>query len=272
MKKLNDAVAYVAEDETLSPSFRSLVDFQLIILVGLTGVGKSTVVESLRQSLDFTLLPNRREITNEIIISSLQQADGETPYIVDDRVKRFEYTARYRAQHAGGMAYALSRLAINAQKTASLLIFDGLRGLNEVQHAATYFPKAQFIVLDAPDAVRLSRLLKRADSFDSTSLDTTLADKNLIADLQAIPNISAIFNDEQLFQIARSTRAADYSIDEVVKKTSIIVEERRNYDPATARVFLSHKLPPEQVLVIGTATQSPDEVTARVEKWVKKGG
>ena len=44
-------------------------------MVGLTGVGKSTIVQALQNELDFTLLPSRREITDEIIISALQRSE-----------------------------------------------------------------------------------------------------------------------------------------------------------------------------------------------------
>ncbi len=129
-----------------------------IVMVGLTGVGKTTVLELLAQrGTPFTMLPNRREITDKIIIATLQGADGQTPYQVADRLARFEYTARYRAQFTGGMAHALGRLAVNPGELQSYLFFDGLRGLDEVGYAAAYFPHARFVLLDAPDTVRLNR-------------------------------------------------------------------------------------------------------------------
>ena len=78
--------------------------------------------------------------------------------------------------------------------------------------------------------VRLSRLLQRGDAFDNATLNTSLAGHNMIATLLSIPNVDAVFNDVELRQIARIARANDRSIDDVVKKTAIIVEERRNYD------------------------------------------
>lgn len=168
MKQFGPAIAFIPPQEEAPSQFRPLADFPFVILAGLTGVGKSTVIASLQQKLDFTLLPTRRNITDEIIIKSLQQKDGYPPTPVTDRVERFEYTARYRARCPGGMAHALSRLAVDPAAAGTLLLFDGLRGLNEVQHAATHFSHAHFIVLDAPDTVRLARLLKRADTFDTT--------------------------------------------------------------------------------------------------------
>jgi hypothetical protein len=236
-------------------------------------VGKSTVLELLPQNdVPFTLLPNRREITDEIIITSLQAEAGEPLRLISDRVERFEYTARYRTKFPGGMAHALSRLAVNSGQPQPLFIFDGLRGLNEVQHAVTYFPEARFVVLDAPDTIRLNRLLKRGDVFDiadSVALQSSLASQNLTAALLAVPNVEAVFNEEQLQQIAKGARLAQIPVDEVVQKITIIVKERHNYDSNTARVYLSHTLPAAKVLVVDTAIHSPHTVAERVAAWLK---
>jgi hypothetical protein len=269
VKLLDNAVAFISEHEEMPPSFRRLADFPLIILVGLTGVGKSTIISLLKETLNFTLLPDRRRITDEIIITSLQQADGETPTIVADRVKRFEYTARYRTLYPGGMAYALSQLAVDPAEVGPLFLFDGLRGLNEVQHATNYLPQARFIVLDAPDMVRLTRLLKRGDIFDTTKLPASLTGQNMLATLLTIPDIEAVFSEQELRHISRGARAANLSVDEVVKKASIIVEERRNYDSSAARVYLTRALPRPQVLVIDTASYPPENVVEQIKKWIE---
>ena len=57
MKKLSEAVAFTLDDEKPPVVFRSLAEFSLVILVGLTGVGKSTVVDLVNEHVDFTLLP-----------------------------------------------------------------------------------------------------------------------------------------------------------------------------------------------------------------------
>jgi hypothetical protein len=149
-----------------------------------------------------------------------------------------------------------------------LLIFDGLRGLNEVQYATAYFPKARFVVLDAPDIVRLNRLLERGDVFDAKPIHTSLLGKNLIAALMSTPNIEAVFNEEELRQIAKVARAARLSTDTVLKTVAVIVEERRNYDPHAARVHLTHTLSSKQVLVVDTAAQSPEVVAQCMADWL----
>lgn len=48
-----------------------------LILVGVTGVGKSRTVEELiAQGLALTVLPNRRLLTDKLIIDKLQRLDG----------------------------------------------------------------------------------------------------------------------------------------------------------------------------------------------------
>ena len=144
----------------------ALTDLPMIIIVGLTGVGKSTTLDLLAQAIQFTLLPNRRQITDDLMISYLQQTEGQPVQPVTDRLLRFEYTARYRQKFPGGMAHALTQLTLNPQNLSQPLLFDGLRGINEIAYAAKHLPFSRFIMLDAPDLVRLQRLLNRADAFD----------------------------------------------------------------------------------------------------------
>jgi hypothetical protein len=266
--ELNDWLVYRLAHEQTSPDFHPLTDFPLVILVGLTGVGKSTLIERLRQQVEFTMLPNRRRITDDLIIGALQQASGETPYPVTDRVKRFEYTARYRARYPGGMAHALRALRVSTAMVHAPLLFDGLRGLNEVQHAAVEFPLSRFVVLDAPDAVRLSRLLKRGDAFDSTSLSNSTTKSSLAAALAAIPGIEMVFSAGQLRQMVGTIQSWGCTTDEVVKKVSIIVEERRNYDSRATREYLAQTLPPKRALVIDTSALPPDAVAKQVKGWL----
>ncbi|MFO7680283.1 MAG: hypothetical protein R6X34_09555 [Chloroflexota bacterium] len=86
----------------------------LLVLVGLTGTGKSTTVNALRnQGFPFRLLPNRRELTDQLIIPHMQELAGEPITPVPDRTERFTYTRRYRELFPGGMAQALEQLTID---------------------------------------------------------------------------------------------------------------------------------------------------------------
>ncbi|MDX1521164.1 MAG: ATPase, partial [Anaerolineae bacterium] len=141
MKLPNDAIVFSTSEAVPSPAYQPIASLPLVIVIGLTGVGKSTILDHLAgQGLDFSLLPNRRTVADRVIIASLQVADGDPVQPVHDRVKRFEYTARYRAQNSGGIAHALSQIRLNPAKAQPLLIFDGLRGLDEVQYAVQHLP------------------------------------------------------------------------------------------------------------------------------------
>ena len=271
MHTLNwDQIHVMKADQQTPSSLRPLTELPLVIIVGLTGVGKTTTLELISKSkATITLLPNRRKITDEVIISCLQQEDGEVHHPITDRVARFEYTARYRATYRGGMAYALRRLAIDPKLVNASLIFDGLRGLNEITHAVEYFSQARFVVLDAPDPVRLNRLLQRDDAFDTTTIPFSTGDTSLMSALFDIPEIETVFKRDQINQIAQVAHTDQLSTDEVVKKVSIIVKERHNYDSKLARAHLTDTLPPSRVLIIDTSVQPAQQVATQLGDWLE---
>ncbi len=150
----------------------SIADLPLTILIGVTGVGKSTTLNALAEIFEFTLLPNRRTLTDHMIIAPMQLAAGEPISPVTDRSRRFDYTRRYREANPGGMAHALAGTSIDPEKHPGLILFDGLRGVNEVKYAIEALPLARFVVLIAPDVVRVQRLLGRNDAFDQIELES----------------------------------------------------------------------------------------------------
>ena len=142
---------------------RPLASWPLIVLVGVTGVGKSTALAALSGPTSsgpgLRVLPDRRQVTDAVMIGP------QAGRAVSDREERFALTAHYREAHPGGMAQALGGLWADPL-AAEPLVFDGLRGLNEVQYAAEAFAAWRFINLHAPDALRVRRLLGRGDAFD----------------------------------------------------------------------------------------------------------
>ena len=244
----------------------------LVILVGVTGVGKSSTLAELNsQGLSFSLLPDRRQVTDQVIIAALQQQDGQTPHPVTDRRLRFQYTARYREAFPGGMAHALGQLRIDLDRLTSPLFFDGLRGLEEVRHAAEILPLSRFVVLDAPDLVRISRLLNRGDAFDAITL-VAQPPADLVAALKAIPDFETLVTAEQAQQIAQLAALESLSIAEVVKKVAIIVEERRYYNPDAAKAHLQQTLPPARCLTIDTVAYDQQAVAKQIIAWLHQNG
>lgn len=234
-----------------------LADLPLTVLVGVTGVGKSTALAALSGAQPpITLLPDRRLITDAVMIAP---AGGP----VADREARFALTARYREAHPGGMAQALGELALDPARWPAPLLFDGLRGADEVGYAAEHFPAWRFVALHAPDPVRVRRLLGRADRFDQVQAGPA---DDLHAALLALPGIADVFRPDDLAHLA-ALPAQGFDPVEVLAKTRIVLSERRNYDPDAARIVLAH-LPAHRALDLDTVELPPAEVAARLLEWL----
>jgi energy-coupling factor transporter ATP-binding protein EcfA2 len=254
MRSLGDGV----RQGSIEPShpWYSLSKLEFIVLVGVTGVGKTTTLEALRDTgLAFSLLPDRRLVTDVVMIYALA---GKP---VTDREERFALSAKYRESHPGGMAQAIGSLSIHLEILPSLLVFDGLRGLEEVTYAAEQYPKARFIVLDAPDTVRVQRLLGRSDAFDRVHTGTSSG--SVMTQLEAIQGVQHVFSSVELEQLA----ALEMDVSEIVAKTKIVVTERQNYDPVAARDFLA-RLPGNRVLYVDTTTSSPKDIATKIKEWL----
>lgn len=238
----------------------------LLVLVGVTGVGKSTTMQALSHAgLAYHPLPDRRVLTDCIIIPQMQEAAGEPVEPVSDRARRFAYTRDYRAQHPGGMGEALASLFIDAEVTPGLLLFDGLRGANEVSFAATVLPHAHFIVLEAPDAVRVIRLMNRNDPFDVISARAAgqpARQPGRFADL-AMPDAAALFTQREQQALLELVDAGDVTEADLRAALAIVVEERRNYDPVATRRALEEAAA-ERTLVVDTVADAPHDVALRV--------
>ncbi|MDE0182738.1 MAG: hypothetical protein OXL39_15415 [Caldilineaceae bacterium] len=244
----------------------AIVDLPVLVLVGVTGVGKSTAVNALRSGCDgVSLLPNRRKIADLLVIPTVQGWDGETPGAVTDRRLRFDYTRRYRERYSGGLAHALSRLVLPRPQAGApgLHIFDGLRGADEVTFAAQSLPLARFAVLHAPDVVRVERLLQRRDAFDQ------------VAGLEAGGGFRwedaaegrALFTQEEQDRLAALVRRGEVDGVELAAKVAIVAAERRNYDPHAAAEILRREAP-DRTVVVDTTTHSPAEAAAAIGELI----
>lgn len=243
------------EPPSPAPHEARLGDLPLTVLVGVTGVGKSTALAALAGEA-LRVLPDRREVTDAVMI--LPVAGGA----VRDREERFRLTAQYRRDHPGGMAQALGSLVADTGHWGRTPVFDGLRGLEEVQYAAEQYPQWRFVALSAPDLVRVRRLLGRADTFDQVTPSGT---DDLEATLHGIPNVLEVFMPNELRALA-DLRHRGYAPDDIAAKVRIVVTERRHYDPTAAEAFLG-TLNPRRALILNTVTSSPEQVAQAVRAW-----
>lgn len=252
------------------PSFRELAELPLVVLVGLTAVGKTSAVERVLASCDLHLLPNRRWIADLLVIPAMLRKVGQAVVTVDDRVRRFELTARYRSLYEGGIAHALGLLSIDTSRVSPPFLFDGLRGIDEVRWAWEHLPNTRFVALDAPDLIRLNRLLLRDERFDGTAIPDRWASKAspLEEALGRLPGVDAVFSRDDIRRIASATAEAPGELETVLQKAAIILEERRNYDSRRAADFLERQLPQERWLRVDTAELDIGSVARLILDWL----
>jgi hypothetical protein len=238
-------------------------DQALIFVVGLTGVGKSSSLEGIQTQRNITILPNRRQLTDRIIIPEVQRWDGSPTAPVTDRLERFEYTRRYREHHSGGVVHALEGY-LEATPVAfdTPVLFDNIRGADETRHAVNTFGNSRFIVLDAPPLERLKRMATRKDSFDQVRA-TRLENDTFIANLQTVPDADKVFD---LYEVAR-LEAAGYDEDALLTGVRIISREQVHYDAQAAFNVLEH-LPDKRLLYVDTSMRPLEDVVSLLAAWL----
>jgi len=226
-----------------APSLVPAREAPLLVLVGLTGVGKSTLVEA----LGLPRLPDRRELVDRFVLPSY----GAEPTI--PREERFRLTRRFREEFPGGVAEVLARGYVPPKP---LLLFDGLRGEGEVAYALEHLPRARFVLLHAREATRLKRLLSRQDAFDRVRLAPEEE-----ARLKALAQ--GVLTEEEL---AEALSLAP--LEEVLAKLKIVAEEKKNYDPeGPLRLLEGHP----RALVLDTEALSPEEEVLAVRRFLQEG-
>ncbi|SDE80529.1 hypothetical protein SAMN04488243_11128 [Thermus arciformis] len=227
-----------------APSLVPAREAPLLVLVGLTGVGKSTLVEA----LGLPRLPDRRELVDRYVLPRY----GATPPI--PREERFRLTRRFREEFPGGVAEVLARGYVPPRP---LLLFDGLRGEGEVAYALDNLPKALFVLLHAREATRLKRLLSRRDAFDRVELRP-----EEMAELKALAE--GVLSPEELEEAL-----ALAPLEEVLAKLKIVAEEKRNYDPqGPLRLLQGHP----RALVLDTEALSPEEEVLALRAFLRGHG
>lgn len=238
-------------------------ELALIFVVGLTGVGKSSSLEGVHAQRSITLLPNRRELTDHVIIPVVQHWEGRAVEAVTDRLERFEYTRRYRERHSGGVVHALEAyLETVTLPTDTPILFDNIRGEDEARYAVNTFTNSRFIILDAPPLERLKRMATRKDNFDQVRA-TRLENDTFIANLQTVPDADKVFD---LYEVAR-LEAAGYDEDALLTGVRIITQEQVHYDAQAALKVLEH-LPENRFLHVDTSKLWLEEVVYLLLAWL----
>lgn len=151
--------------------YHCLGSHPLLMLVALTGTGKTTTLACLKRILGpsgMGVIPSRRELADWIALPMMQRLNGEETLPVDDRVRRFAYTRSFAERVPGGMAAVFSWLYL-ADTLSDLVIAEGIRGENEIRHALTRFPAWNIVELTLDPLTRLRRLSERRDRFDRAS-------------------------------------------------------------------------------------------------------
>jgi hypothetical protein len=235
--------------------WRAAAALGLVVLVGVTGAGKSSLMARLEKRFGGrAILPDRRWLTDEVILPLYRKGKRIT-----NRIDRFALTRRFRDEHPGGMAEILARLALPRGIETAPVIFDGLRGENEVAYACRSLPRARFIALTAPDFVRLDRLIERRDAFDKVPPPAEPA--------VVLAEARQLLAPEEIEQLRSMLAEGQCAPGDVAAKLAILREERRYYDPERTVAAL-RRAAPSRCLVIDTSSQGIDGVAEMAEAFI----
>ena len=155
-------------------SHHALANHRVVMLVALTGTGKTTTIHKLCELSNVSLtesmsvIPSRREIADWIAIPMAQVLLSEPIQSVEDRVQRFHYTRKFAERVSGGMAQAFSWVNIS-DDFQQLILSEGIRGDNEIRFVLETFRDWHIIELALHPITRLMRLSSRNDQFDKAS-------------------------------------------------------------------------------------------------------
>ena len=226
------------------------------------GTGKTTALKEMKKyGSAFQVLPDRRWLTEQLIVAPLQREGGQEVQPLS-RTQRVPYIRRYKERFPAGMAYAIAQLHLAPAKCGDFILFDGLRGKREIEYAVEAFPKAQFILFEVRELLRVQRLLNRADPYDQLNKENCPA---RLGDLSKtdIPEITEIFSLEDAQNLFNFVSGEKINLDELRNILNLVLLERSLYDKeATKSALLS--LAPDRTLVIDTGNHNPEEVSRKI--------
>ena len=245
----------------------------LLILVGTMGAGKSTTVNALLDTgCQFHLLPNRRVLTNLLIVAPLQREEN-LPVQTLDRNGRLPFIRRYKERHPAGLAYALSQMVINLTPEdptcEKFFLFDGLRGDKEIFYAAKAMPRAIFALLDTPDIIRIKRILDRQDPYDrffpeGGNPNTAASARHLVSFAEiGEPKAAQMFTVQEEQELLGMVNMGEITAEELRDKLHLILVERNLYDMRTT-VGALRSAAPDRTLFVDTTRYTPVQIAEQV--------
>lgn len=223
----------------------ALASVPVVMLVGMTGSGKSTTLAALVAQGNFSesdTIPSRRSLTDQFIIPLAQHTLNEPIAPVKDRAERFRLTRAFREQvMAGGAAEAFGQLYIPIPTHTPLS--EGVRGVDEIRWALAY-SQWRIVELAVEPLERLRRLSQRDDPFDQISADS----------------ISWDFLPESQRDLAREQlqRGAIHP-----KAVAIVQAEAQNYGDTRGQIA-----PHPRYLRLQTDDLTPSQVAEQVLQFV----
>ena len=242
--------------------WKKLAAFPLLIFVGVMGTGKTTAVNKMQYYKNkFQVLPDRRKLTEQLIIAPLQREDGQ-PVQPLSRTERVPYIRRYKEDFPAGMAYAITQLYLNPVHCGDFILFDGLRGKKEVEYAANALPKAEFIFFDLRELVRAQRLLERSDPYDQikTQRASPISERLSVADILEIEEVFSLEDAQLLFDFVDRKKITLEQLRNILK---LILLERSLYDKEETKSALL-ACAPERTLVIDTEIHTKEEIGSKI--------
>ncbi len=281
--------------------WREITAFPLLILVGGSGVGKSVAIQQLTQRWypeALHILPNRRELTDRLVVAPLQRADGVEVKALG-RMEKLAYIRRFRQMHPPGLAYPFAHLWVDGSLLdgRSLLVFDGLRGEEEVRFAAAALPQARFAAFDAPVFVRLCRLINRNDAYDSVSgsparpasnagplrpasnagplrpasnggpLNSDPQNSTNLCQRLGVPEACGMFSPAEEEALHGLLTSGDVTEKDLRDRLKVLAGEYGLYD-VEAAIRILNDLAPERTVTIDTVTHNPQQVGKRLFAFI----
>ena len=261
--------------ERVPHGWQSILNFPLLIFVGGMGAGKSTTLDLLREGeylevLGFRpfRLPDRRELTERLIIADMQREMGE-PVRKLKRLERVSYIIRYKGEQPAGLAFSISRLAMNVQEMQNpeslFLVFDGLRGEDELKFTLSEMPMARLVMFHTQDIVRLERLLERDDAYDKINGDVISDEQSLVEELKQFEFIT--FDEiNYLLEIVSSGKII---VEELLRKLKLLEVEYSMYDVHNTRQILQD-LGGDRTIEVDTTMEKPNQIARKIQQAAEK--